>query len=120
MLNPLPPSRPPPRAENNDSISERFQKLRAPIFEGDVDLIVSDNWIRSLERIFSYKKIPDDSKVSCAVFYLRDSNSYWWDMIVSVHDVTTITWKRFRELFDVKYITKAERVAKRKEFANLK
>ena len=70
--------------------------------------------------MFSYEKIPDDSKVSCAVFYLRDSASYWWDTIVSVHDVTTITWERFRELFDVKYITKAARVAKRKEFANLK
>ena len=70
--------------------------------------------------MFSYGKIPDDSKVSCAVFYLRDSASYWWDTIVSVHDVTTITWERFRELFDVKYITKTARVAKRKEFANLK
>ena len=54
------------------------------------------------------------------MFYLRDSASYWWDTIVSVHDVTTITWERFRELFDEKYITKAERVAKRKEFTNLK
>ena len=54
------------------------------------------------------------------MFYLRDSASYWWDTIVSVHDITTITWERFRELFDVKYITKAARVAKRKEFANLK
>ena len=70
--------------------------------------------------MFSYGKIPDDSKVSYAVFYLRDSASYWWDTIVSVHDVTTITWERFRELFDVKYITKAARVAKRKEFENLK
>ena len=37
-----------------------------------------------------------------------------------MHDVTIITWERFRELFDVKYITNAARVAKRKEFLNLK
>ena len=37
-----------------------------------------------------------------------------------MYDIITITWERFRELFDVKYITKAARVAKRKEFANLK
>ena len=94
--------------------------MRPPIFEGDADPKVSENWIRTIERMFSYGKILDDSKVSCAAFYLRDSASYWWDTIVSVHDVTIITWERFRELFDVKYITKAARVAKRKEFANLK
>ena len=31
-----------------------------------------------------------------------------------------MTWEKFRELFEVKYVTKAARVAKRKEFANLK
>ena len=40
----LPPSPlPPPRAENNDSVSERFQKLRPLIFEGDADPKVSEN-----------------------------------------------------------------------------
>ena len=117
-LQPLP--LPPPRAENNNSVSERFQKLRPLIFKGDTDPKVFENWIRTIERMFSYRKIPDDSKVSCAVFYLRDSTSYWWDTIVSVNDVTTITWERFGELFNVKYITKAARVAKRKEFVNLK
>ena len=31
-----------------------------------------------------------------------------------------MTWEKFRQLFEFKYITKAARVAKRKEFANLK
>ena len=41
-------------------------------------------------------------------------------MIVSVHDVATIAWERFKELFDIKYITKIARFTKKKEFANLK
>ena len=38
-----PPPLPPPRVENNDSVSERFQKLRPPIFEGDADPKVYEN-----------------------------------------------------------------------------
>ena len=37
-----------------------------------------------------------------------------------MQDVTTINWERFRELFEIKYITKDARVAKRREFLNLK
>ena len=38
-----PPPIPPLSAENNDSISERFQKLTPPIFEADADPKVSEN-----------------------------------------------------------------------------
>ena len=34
--------------------------------------------------------------------------------MISVHDVATMTWGKFKELFEVKYITKAARVAKKK------
>ena len=116
-----PPSPPPPsKPEGNDSICERFQKLKPPTFEGEADPKVAENWIRTVERMFSYGRIPNEAKVSCAAFYLRDAASYWWDTMISVHDVATMTWEKFRELFEVKYVTKAARVAKRKEFANLK
>ena len=42
---PPPPPLPPQSAENNYSVSERFQKLRPPIFEGDADPKVFENWI---------------------------------------------------------------------------
>ena len=48
------------------------------------------------------------------------ATSYWWDMIVSVYDVATVTWERFMKLFAVNYITKAVIIAKIKEFVNLK
>ena len=108
-----------PRTENND-LAKRFQKMNPLIFEGSVDTKVTENWIRTIERIFSYGRIPEDYKVSCASFYLCDAASYWWDTVINVQDVTTINWERFRELFEIKYITKAARVAKRREFANLK
>ena len=81
-----PPSPPPPsKPEGNDSICERFQKLKPPTFEGEADPKVAENWIRTVERMFSYGRIPNEAKVSCAAFYLRDTASYWWDTMISVH-----------------------------------
>ena len=78
VLNPPPPPPPSPlRVENNDFVSKRFQKLRPPIFEDDANPKIFENWIRTIERMFSYGKILDDSKVSCATCYLRDSASYY-------------------------------------------
>ena len=88
-----PPLLPSPRAENNDLAAGRFQKMNPPIFEGTVDTKVAENWIRTIERIFSYGRIPEDCKVSCASFYLRDAASYWWDTVISVQDITTISWE---------------------------
>ena len=74
---PTPPPLVPLRLEDLDSVSERFQKLKPPTFEGGVDPKISENWLRTIERMFSYGRIPEESKVSCAVFYLREDASYW-------------------------------------------
>ena len=119
-LPPPPPPPPPPRAENNDNVCERFQKLKPPMFEGGIETKLAENWIRTIEKSFIYGRIPNDAKVSCATFYLHDAASFWWDTVVAVHDVTTLTWERFKELFEDKYISKTARVDKRREFVNLR
>ncbi|GMN57670.1 hypothetical protein TIFTF001_026775 [Ficus carica] len=77
-------------------------------------------WIRTMERMFSYAKVPNADKVSCATFMLRNDANYWWDTMASVHDVTAMTWERFREIFETKYFTAATRKEKKNEFINLK
>ena len=117
---PHPPPPPfPPRVENVD-YTEKFQKLKPPVFLGGVDPKIAENWLRTLERMFIHGRIPEIEKVTCAAFMLRDDASYWWDSMVSVHDAATMTWDQFRELFEAKYFTAAAHAAKKKEFINLK
>ena len=73
---PTPPPPVLPRPEGLDSVCERFQKLKPPTFEGGIDPKISENWLRTIERMFSYGRIPEESKVSCVVFYLREDASY--------------------------------------------
>ena len=70
--------------------------------------------------MLAYAKVPDEDKVLCASFVLRHHAEYWWDTISTIHDITTMTWKRFRELFYGKYFTDAMRANRRVESANFK
>ena len=70
--------------------------------------------------MLNYAKFQDVEKVPCASFMLRNDAEYWWDTMGSVHDVTTMTWDRFKELFYNKYFSDAIRASRRAEFVNLK
>ena len=70
--------------------------------------------------MLAYAKVPDADKVPCASFMLRHHAEYWWDTMSTIHDVTTMSWERFMELFYGKYFTDAMRASRRIEFANLK
>ena len=52
------------RQENYEPACERFRKNKPPAFKGDTDPLLAEEWIRSIEGIFSYIRIPDEEKVS--------------------------------------------------------
>ena len=80
-------------------VGERFRRLDPPTFEDVIDPTAADDWLRTLENMFQYSRVPIDERVMCATFMLRGSTGHWWDMISSIEDITTMSWDRFRELF---------------------
>ncbi|KAA0056236.1 gag-protease polyprotein [Cucumis melo var. makuwa] len=36
-------------------------------------------WLTSIETIFRYMNCPEDQKVQCAVFFLEDRGTAWWE-----------------------------------------
>ena len=115
-----PPLKPLPREDTSKSTGERFKKLQPLNFDGGVDPIQAKRWIRTTKRMLAYAKVPDGDKVLCASFMLRHHAKYWWDTISTIHDVTIMTWERFKELFYDKYFIDVMRANRRAEFANLK
>ncbi|XP_060968994.1 uncharacterized protein LOC133036447 [Cannabis sativa] len=63
--------------------------------------------------------VTGNDRVVCATFQFQEDALVWWDMVSQIHDVTTMTWERFQELFNAKYYNEAVRSAKRKEFVHL-
>ncbi|KAA0040305.1 gag-protease polyprotein [Cucumis melo var. makuwa] len=78
-------------------------------------------WLTSIEKIFRYMKCPNDQKVQCAVFFLEDRGTTWWETAERMlgGDVSKITWEQFKEGFYAKFFSANVKYAKQKEFLNL-
>ncbi|KAA0067065.1 gag protease polyprotein [Cucumis melo var. makuwa] len=78
-------------------------------------------WLTSIEKIFRYMKCPEDQKVQCAVFFLDDRGTTWWETAERMlgGDVSKITWEQFKESFYVKFFSANIKYAKQQEFLNL-
>ncbi|KAA0037485.1 ty3-gypsy retrotransposon protein [Cucumis melo var. makuwa] len=52
-------------------------------------------------------KCPNDQKVQCAVFFLEDRGTAWWETAERMlgGDVSKITWKQFKENFYAKFFS---------------
>lgn len=79
------------RQENHEPASERFRKNKPPVFKGETDPLLAEEWIRSLEGIFDYIRIPEDEKVSCATYMFQMDARHWWDSMKSITDVDRLT-----------------------------
>ncbi|XP_050941532.1 uncharacterized protein LOC127149712 [Cucumis melo] len=78
-------------------------------------------WLTSIEKIFRYMKCPEDQKVQCAVFFLKDRDTVWWETAERMlgGDVSKITWEHFKESFYAKFFSANVKYAKQQEFLNL-
>ena len=60
----------------NNAGSE-FERLNLPIFEGSVDLIVAEQWLRTMERMIEVAKVPEEEKATRISFMMRGAVEYW-------------------------------------------
>ena len=81
------------RQENYEPACERFRKNKPPAFRGETDPLLAEEWIRSIEGIFDYIRIPDEEKVSCATFMFQMDARHWWDSVKPITDLNRITWE---------------------------
>ncbi|KAA0061201.1 pol protein [Cucumis melo var. makuwa] len=99
-----------------------FRKYNPKTFDGSMDNPTkAQMWLTSIETIFRYMKCPEDQKVQCAVFFLEDRGTAWWETAERMlgGDVSKITWEQFKENFYAKFFSANVKHAKLQEFLNL-
>ncbi|KAJ4702887.1 Cellular nucleic acid-binding protein [Melia azedarach] len=108
-------------SSNTMRVVEQFRKLQPPFFEGSINPLVAEEWVRELEKIFRLIDCTDQQKVTCATYMLKGSASHWWEMTSRAQDMEgyNVTWDRFKELFDEKYFPQSLRDDKEAEFIQL-
>ncbi|TYK29818.1 gag-pol polyprotein [Cucumis melo var. makuwa] len=77
--------------------------------------------LTSIEKIFRYMKCPNDQKVQCAIFFLEDKGTAWWQTAERMlgEYVSKITCEQFKESFYAKFFSANVKYAKQQKFLNL-
>nr|CAN73434.1 hypothetical protein VITISV_040847 [Vitis vinifera] len=104
---------------HNVSLIQEFKALTPPIFQGGLNFLEAENWMKEITKILDVMAMPEERRVSLTFFMLRDEANNWWDMIKTTQDVTKMVWMQFEELVLSNYFPEAFRRQKRAEFIHL-
>lgn len=99
-----------------------LNKAFMPTFEGQVDPLEAEKWLRQVEKKFLMQAVPEEVKPMLISSYLVGEAEEWWDSTAPVIAPAgqTITWSMFREEFLDQYFPAAIRTRKMQEFRALK
>ena len=79
-------------------------------FKGSETIIEVQAWLRSCDRIFSRMNLIDLHRVQVASSMLRERALDWYELLISEINEADLTWEKFRERFELKFVPEAEKV----------
>ncbi|KAK8942809.1 hypothetical protein KSP39_PZI009568 [Platanthera zijinensis] len=118
---PIPPAPlvPPVVVPPEMAFISQFQRLRPPTYDGKADYMVLDDWMISIEEMFSYSGITDNQKVMLAAYQLKGVAKGWW-LREKEGLKDECSWESFKELLLSKFLPSVERDRLMKDFLHLK
>ena len=99
----------------------QFRKANPPSFRGAFDPDKTDEWIKAMEKVFSFLDCTNSQKVAFATYMLEVDTEFQWNGVrwLLEESQTKITWDVFRNAFYQKYFPASVRNAKELEFMQL-
>ena len=101
------------RANNNNSYRalKQFQKMKPPVFKGEVDPLQAEAWLLQIEKILDVMNCTDEQRVSFSSFMFQKEAEYWWRAVKNSVKSTreSITWEFLVNKFTEKYIPETAR-----------
>ncbi|KAA0067727.1 gag protease polyprotein [Cucumis melo var. makuwa] len=98
-----------------------FRKYNPKTFDGSMDNLTKTHVVDVHRDYLSVHEVPRRPKVQCAVFFLEDRGTAWWETAERMlgGDVSKITWDQFKENFYAKFFSANVKHAKLQKFLNL-
>jgi hypothetical protein len=94
---------------------------KSPTFASSPDLLDTDDWLKSIEKMLNIAQCSDREKVLYASGRLTGPTADWWYSYVVAHNAAdTITWAEFSTQFRSYHIPTGLMKIKKKEFLSLK
>nr|KAJ0209241.1 hypothetical protein LSAT_V11C400226580 [Lactuca sativa] len=79
-----------------------FMNCKPPIFNGEIDPVLSSTWIMEIEGTFDTSKCADEDKVIYAATMLKGEAIHWWGMVKEVRGreaAKNMSWDDFLRIF---------------------
>jgi hypothetical protein len=107
---------PPPRHWLGD-----FQRTEPLTFSYAMELMDTDDWLKSIEKKLQVVQCSNHEKVLLASHQLSGPAADWWDAYVEAHEEPeSINWPEFRAAFYAHHVPQGVIKLKKKEFQDLK
>ncbi|XP_059629741.1 uncharacterized protein LOC132272656 [Cornus florida] len=104
-------------AEKKIKCLAEFRRLKPPNFRGNKG--EAEKWLKEIKKLFEVTSTPEEFKVAIASSLLFDEADHWWDTVKIRHDLESMNWTTFEELFYAQYFRDVVREAKLQEFLHL-
>ena len=87
-----------------------YTNLGGKPFKGSETIIEVQAWLRTCDRIFSRMNLIDLHRVQVASSMLQERALDWYELLISEIIEADLTWEKFRERFELKFMPEAEKV----------
>src|SRR3954465_7952522 len=102
------------------ALVKEFMRYKPPEFDGRMDPLAAEDWIRKTEKILNTMRITnDDDCIRLASHQLDSEADQWWQDKKETVDLNVMTWQGSKTLFLDKYFPPTERGKKEEEFKSL-
>ena len=90
------------------------------VYDESYDLVVLEEWIRGMEKIFAVVEVPEGKKVNIGTYYLTSEADIWWNIVTDKLVGPDFTWNKFLSELRAKFYPVVVQRQKEKEFMELK
>ena len=78
-----------------EPVYEHFRHQKPPVFNGSLDLAEAEDWLKKIQRIFTYMGLEDHERVACAANQLEREALCWWEYVVQAEGEDQVSWNFF-------------------------
>ncbi|XP_075473987.1 uncharacterized protein LOC142505047 [Primulina tabacum] len=103
-----------------EAVYEHFRRMNPEDFHCTTDPFIAEEWIRSLEVIFSYMDMANTDRIHCIIYLLKGDACLWWEGAERGVNLVTFTWGDFNRVFYDKYFTSDVRSMLKRGSASLR
>ena len=98
---------------------ERFQKLRAPEFQGGFDPLAANKWKEDIRSLLDLMRVYPVQSHQLVAFSLKGDARLWYKAQFTQEETLTVTWTEFERRFDAYFISSATKAGKEAELIDL-